>query len=42
MNNKGPIVIIEDDIDDPYFLETVFKKLDYENELIFFMMEKKH
>ena len=36
MNKKGPIVIIEDDLDDQYFLETVFKKLNYENELIFF------
>lgn len=36
MNKKGPIAIIEDDIDDQYFLESVFKKLNYENELIFF------
>ena len=36
MNKKGAIVIIEDDLDDQYFLETVFKKLNYENKLIFF------
>ena len=36
MNKKGPIVIIEDDLDDQFFLESVFKKLKYENELIFF------
>ena len=29
MNKKGAIVIIEDDLDDQYFLETVFKKLNY-------------
>ena len=36
MNKKGPIIIIEDDLDDQFFLETVFKKLKYENELVFF------
>ena len=36
MNKKGPIIIIEDDLDDQFFLETVFKKLNYENQLVFF------
>lgn len=36
MNKKGPIIIIEDDLDDQFFLETVFKKLNYSNELVFF------
>lgn len=36
MNKRGPIIIIEDDLDDQFFLETVFKKLNYSNELVFF------
>ncbi len=36
MNKNRPIIIIEDDLDDQFFLETVFKKLNYENELVFF------
>ena len=36
MNTDGPVVIIEDDIDDKETLEEVFKKLKYPNELLFF------
>lgn len=36
MNKKGPIVFIEDDIDDQEILNDVFKDLDFENEIIFF------
>ncbi len=36
MNKIGPIIIIEDDLDDQVMLEEVFKELHYENELIFF------
>ena len=35
MNKRGPVVIIEDDIDDQYILEKVFKELNYQNELVF-------
>lgn len=37
MNRNGPIVIIEDDADDQEMLQEVFKKLDYSNEIIFFL-----
>ena len=36
MNKTGPIIIIEDDLDDQEVLEGIFKELNYENELIFF------
>jgi CheY-like chemotaxis protein len=36
MNKHGPVVIIEDDLDDQYILDKVFKDLEYENEVIFF------
>lgn len=36
MNKRGPVVIIEDDLDDQYILAKVFKELEYENEVIFF------
>lgn len=36
MNREGPVVIIEDDIDDKEMLEEVFKNLDYPNDLLFF------
>jgi CheY-like chemotaxis protein len=36
MNKNGPIIIIEDDIDDQEILAEIFKELDYGNELIFF------
>lgn len=36
MNSNGPVIIIEDDIDDKEMLEEVFQKLKYTNKLIFF------
>lgn len=36
MNKKGPIIIIEDDLDDQEFLEQAFKNLKYPNALHFF------
>lgn len=36
MNKTGPIVIIEDDLDDQDILADIFKELNYENKLIFF------
>jgi len=36
MNKTGPIVIIEDDIDDQDILSEIFNELNYKNELIFF------
>lgn len=36
MNRKGPIIIIEDDADDRYIFEEVFRLLDYGNEVLFF------
>lgn len=36
MNQNGPIIIIEDDIDDQDMLSEIFKDLNYGNELIFF------
>src|SRR6476469_2118223 len=36
MNSKGPVIIIEDDVDDQEVLQEVFKKLDYGNEVLFF------
>lgn len=36
MNRNGPVIIIEDDHDDQFLFEQVFKKLNYTNELLFF------
>lgn len=36
MNKKGPIIIIEDDLDDQELLKDVFLSLKYPNEIIFF------
>ena len=36
MNKTGPIIIIEDDIDDQDILADIFKELNYANKLIFF------
>jgi len=36
MNKTGPIIIIEDDLDDQEILSEVFKQLNYKNEIIFF------
>ena len=36
MNKGGPIIIIEDDLDDQEILTDIFKELNYKNEIIFF------
>lgn len=36
MNSNGPVIIIEDDIDDKEMLETAFQNLGYPNQLLFF------
>ncbi|MFP9099600.1 response regulator [Flavobacterium sp. RHBU_24] len=36
MNKTGPIIFIEDDLDDQEIITEVFKELNYANELIFF------
>jgi DNA-binding NtrC family response regulator len=36
MNKTGPIVIIEDDLDDQDILTEIFKELNYNNEVVFF------
>ena len=36
MNKTGPIIVIEDDIDDKELLEEIFVKLRYINKIIFF------
>jgi len=36
MNKEGPIIIIEDDVDDRNFLSAVFTDLNYGNEIVFF------
>ncbi len=36
MNKIGPIVIIEDDMDDQDILIDIFKELNYDNEIVFF------
>lgn len=35
MNKNGPIIIIEDDLDDQETLQTIFKDLNYPNEVVF-------
>lgn len=35
-NKNGPIIIIEDDADDQDFLTEVFRKLNYQNKILFF------
>ena len=36
MNKKGPIIIIEDDIDDQDMIEEIFGILNYSNKILFF------
>ena len=36
LNQNGPVIIIEDDIDDQEMLTEVFQNLKYHNELLFF------
>jgi CheY-like chemotaxis protein len=35
MNKSGPIIIIEDDLDDQEMLQDVFQSLGYKNEIVF-------
>lgn len=36
MNKNGPVIVIEDDEDDREALDSIFKRLDYSNEIIYF------
>ena len=36
MNKSGPIIVIEDDIDDKEILGEIFNELNYQNKIIFF------
>ena len=36
MNKSGPIIIVEDDLDDQDILTDIFKELNYNNEVLFF------
>ena len=36
MNKSGPIIVIEDDIDDQEMLVEIFTKLNYKNEIFYF------
>ncbi|PQJ08949.1 response regulator [Flavipsychrobacter stenotrophus] len=36
MNKNGPIIVIEDDIDDQQLLIEIFDKLQYKNEIVYF------
>ena len=36
MNKNGPVVVIEDDEDDRFMLEEIFKRLGYSNKIVFF------
>lgn len=37
MNQGGPIIIIEDDLDDHMIFKKLFKELNYNNEVVFFV-----
>ncbi|WP_018613144.1 response regulator [Segetibacter koreensis] len=41
MNKKGPIIVIEDDEDDQEILMEIFKKLGYENKIVYFLDSNK-
>ena len=36
MNKEGPIIVIEDDVDDQEILVEIFQKLGYSNQIIYF------
>lgn len=36
MNKDGPIIVIEDDVDDQEILVEIFRKLDYVNKVVYF------
>src|SRR5688572_4824892 len=35
MNKNGPVIIIEDDLDDQEILQAIFQELNYHNEVVF-------
>lgn len=37
MNKDGPVIVIEDDPDDQFILEEVFRTLNYPNEIVYFL-----
>ncbi|HYF67405.1 MAG TPA: response regulator [Ohtaekwangia sp.] len=37
LNKKGPVIIIEDDMDDQEILTEIFAKLNYQNKILFFI-----
>ena len=37
MNKNGPIIVIEDDLEDQEILVEIFQKLGYENKVIYFV-----
>jgi len=37
MNKSGPIIVIEDDFDDQEIFDEIFKELNYQNEVIYFI-----
>jgi CheY-like chemotaxis protein len=41
MNKIGPIVVIEDDVDDQEILDEIFKNLNYKNPVIYFTDSEK-
>ena len=41
MNKKGPIIFIEDDLDDQEVLAEVFSSFEYKNEVVFFSESEK-
>src|SRR5687767_7525153 len=36
MNKTGPIIVVEDDLDDQEVLVDIFKELNYQNEILYF------
>jgi len=42
MNRNGPIIIIEDDLDDQFLLSEVFQTLNYANQVVFLSMHDWH
>jgi CheY-like chemotaxis protein len=36
INKNGPVIVIEDDVDDQDFLTEIFAKLNYQNKILFF------
>jgi CheY-like chemotaxis protein len=36
VNKNGPVIVIEDDADDQDFLTEIFRKLNYQNKILFF------